>query len=62
VPVVASREMVAALKAAGGIVRYTEYPNGQHDVWTIAFADPELFEWLFAQNRSPQPTDKGRTY
>jgi len=57
VPVAGSREMVAALKAAGGTVRYTEYPYGQHDVWTIAFADPELFEWLFAQKRSP-PTNR----
>jgi predicted peptidase len=49
VPVGGSREMVAALKAAGGTVKYTEYPDGRHDVWTRAFADPALFEWLFAQ-------------
>jgi predicted peptidase len=55
VPVAGSREMVAALKAVGGTVKYTEYPNGQHDVWTTAFADPELFQWLFAQKRSPAP-------
>jgi predicted peptidase len=62
VPVGGSREMVAALKAVGGTVKYTEYPNGQHDVWTIAFADPELFQWLFAQKRSPHPTNNGRTH
>ncbi|MFA5203796.1 MAG: prolyl oligopeptidase family serine peptidase [Lentisphaeria bacterium] len=47
-----SREMVAALRAAGGAPRYTEYPDVAHDAWNPALAEPELFDWLFAQRRS----------
>jgi predicted peptidase len=56
VPVAGSREMVAALKAAGGTVKYTEYPDGHHDVWTRVFAEPSLSEWLFAQKRGRRLT------
>jgi predicted peptidase len=52
VPVQASRDMVAALKSVGSSVRYTEYPEAGHDVWRLAFANPELPEWMFAQRRS----------
>ncbi len=51
VPVTKSREMVAALRAAGGNVQYTEYPEGGHNVWDQAYADPALWRWLFAQRR-----------
>jgi predicted peptidase len=51
VPVGRSREMVTALRAAGGSVRYTEYPDAGHDLWTRAFAEPDLPSWLFAQTR-----------
>jgi hypothetical protein len=43
--------MVEALKKAGGEPRYTEYPNVGHDSWNPAYADPKLYEWLFAQKR-----------
>jgi len=46
-----AREMVAALKAAGGDVKYTEYPDLGHEIWTRVFAEPELPAWLFAQRR-----------
>jgi predicted peptidase len=46
-----SRTMVEALKKAGGEPRYTEYPNVGHDSWNPAYADPKLYEWLFAQKR-----------
>ncbi len=52
VPVAGSRELVAALKSAGSSVKYTEYPDVGHDVWTRAYADPQLPDWLFAQKRS----------
>jgi predicted peptidase len=51
IPVARSRELVAALKAAGGVVRYTEYPDVDHTVWNQAFGEPELPDWLFAQKR-----------
>jgi poly(3-hydroxybutyrate) depolymerase len=46
-----SRNMVAALKNAGGTPKYTEYPGVGHDSWTHAFKEPELLPWLFAQKR-----------
>ena len=50
-PVTTARALVAALRAAGGVVRYTEYPDVGHQVWKQAFLDPELPNWLFTQRR-----------
>jgi predicted peptidase len=52
VPVAGSRELVAALRAAGGSVEYTEYADVGHAVWNVAFAEDALPEWLFAQTRT----------
>ncbi|WP_349316477.1 prolyl oligopeptidase family serine peptidase [Chitinophaga sp. MM2321] len=46
-----SRDMVNALKAIGGNVKYTEYPDGGHDSWTRAYATPELYTWLLQQHK-----------
>ena len=46
-----SRSMVEALKKAGGMPKYTEYPGVGHDSWTATYADPAFMEWLFAQKR-----------
>ena len=51
VPVQRSREMVEAIKAAGGNIKYTEYPEAKHDSWTETYANPELYKWLLAQKR-----------
>lgn len=51
VNVVRSREMIAALKQAGGKPLYSEYPGVSHDSWTAAYQEPELLPWLFAQKR-----------
>ena len=51
IPVTGSRELVAALRAAGSSVRYTEYPDAGHNVWTVAYVEPQLADWLFAQRR-----------
>jgi predicted peptidase len=51
VKVARSRNMVAALKKAGGEPKYTEYQGVAHDSWTPAFREPELWKWLFAQKR-----------
>jgi predicted peptidase len=55
VPVIRSQEMVDALRAMRRPVRYTVYPDVGHDVWTRAFSEPELPEWLFAQKRERDP-------
>lgn len=46
-----SREMVAALRTVNSSVRYTEYPDVGHNVWTRAFGERDLPEWMFAQRR-----------
>lgn len=51
VPVARSRAMVDALRAVNPSVRYTEYPDAGHNVWTRAFVERDLPEWLFAQRR-----------
>jgi len=51
VPVQRSREMVEAIKAAGGNVKFTEYPEAGHDSWTETYNNPELYTWLLAQKR-----------
>lgn len=51
VPVERSREMIAALKAAGAHPKYTEYPGVGHDSWTQTYHDPALYEWLFTQRK-----------
>ena len=62
-----SRDMIAALKAAGGEPRYTEYPNTGHNSWTATYANREIYAWLFAQKlgergaSAPIPPDSPRT-
>jgi predicted peptidase len=48
VPVSESRHMASAIRAAGGSVRYTEYPGVRHNAWDRAYAEPELPGWLLA--------------
>ncbi|MBV8635321.1 MAG: prolyl oligopeptidase family serine peptidase [Burkholderiaceae bacterium] len=54
VPEEQSAGMVAALKAAGGDVKYTVLPDGGHvDAWVYAYGpDSGLFDWLL-QHRKP---------
>jgi predicted peptidase len=52
VPVSASRQMVAALRKAGGTPVYTEYKGVDHGSWGPALQEPKLADWLFAQKRS----------
>jgi len=47
-----SRNMIAALKKAGGKPKYTEYPDVGHNSWDNAYRDPVFFKWLFAQKKN----------
>jgi predicted peptidase len=49
IPVEQSRQMAAALKAAGVDVKYSEYPGVGHDAWDKAYAEADLVPWLLAQ-------------
>jgi predicted peptidase len=50
VPVEGSRKMDEALKAAGGNIRYTEYPGVEHDSWDKAYTEPELMTWMLSKS------------
>jgi predicted peptidase len=52
VKTVRSRNMIAAIKEAGGKPRYTEYPGVGHSSWVSAYAEPELLPWLFKHTRA----------
>jgi predicted peptidase len=50
VPYTESVNAVEALRACGGNVRLTLYPNVAHvEAWERAYADDELWAWLFEQ-------------
>jgi predicted peptidase len=51
VPLESSTMMVEALRAAGGDVRFTVYPELGHDSWTVTYANPELYTWLLEHRR-----------
>jgi predicted peptidase len=51
VPVTRSREMLEALRKAGGKPLSTEYPGVGHNSWELAYSEPALVDWLFAQHR-----------
>lgn len=48
-----SREMVEAIKKAGGNIQYTELPGGGHqDAWNHAYNKPgAVVQWLFKQKK-----------
>jgi predicted peptidase len=43
--------MVRAVERAGGSPRFTVFSEAEHDCWTAAYRDPELYRWLLAQRR-----------
>jgi predicted peptidase len=44
--------MVAAMRAAEGHPKYTEYDSYGHESWEPAYSEPELFPWLFNQQKN----------
>ncbi|WAC14620.1 carboxylesterase family protein [Dyadobacter pollutisoli] len=51
VPVSYSRDMIAAIKKAGGKPRYTEFKYLGHNMGNAVENTPGLLDWLFAQKR-----------
>lgn len=52
VPFSESEKMVTALKAGGGNVKFTVYPDIDHDSWTETYNNPALYDW-FLQHHLP---------
>lgn len=51
IPVEHSEQMVERLKACGGNVQFTIYPDVDHDAWTRTYANPQLYTWLLKQSK-----------
>lgn len=47
-----SEEMVAAMKKNKVSVKFTLFPDANHNSWDATFAQPGLLKWLFSQSRS----------
>lgn len=58
VPVHESRRMISALRREGADPRYTEYPFVMHKSWDLAWAEPALAEWVFAQSLASRRRDR----
>lgn len=52
VPVENSRKMVKAIQRFGGEIKYTEYPEYDHNSWDGAFAEPDFLKWFFFHQRN----------
>jgi poly(3-hydroxybutyrate) depolymerase len=48
-----SRDMIEAIRAAGGNPRYTEVADGDHDVWMQAYDDDSLYSWMLSPQGDP---------
>jgi predicted peptidase len=51
VPVQRLRDMIAAIKKAGGTPKSTEHKGVGHDAWNATYRDNNVLDWLFAQKK-----------
>jgi predicted peptidase len=54
-----SREIIKALKEAGGKPKYTEYPGVGHNSWDRAYGTAQLYEWLLKHESKPKSAAGG---
>ena len=52
VPIIETEQVIAAIEAAGGTVKYTVYPRVGHDSWTQTYANSELYSWFLSHKIS----------
>jgi predicted peptidase len=52
VPIRQSEEMVQAVEAVGGKVKFTVYPDTGHDSWTETYNNQAVYDWLLEQKRN----------
>jgi predicted peptidase len=48
VPIAQEEAVVNDAKACGVDVRYTIYPNGNHNAWDATYANPDLYAWFLS--------------
>lgn len=51
VPPVLSEQMVAAVKKYNPAVKFTLYPDANHDSWTTTYSNDSFYTWLLAQSK-----------
>jgi predicted peptidase len=51
VPATASKEMVKALREAGGDPKLTIWPRKRHGIWNRVYSKSSLYEWLLSHRR-----------
>ena len=51
VPPELSRDMIDAIREAGGLPGYTEYPDMDHFSWIPAYGDRFALDWMFSQSK-----------
>ena len=51
VPIGESVKMIRQLRDVGCDVKFTVYPDADHDTWTPAYHDPELVTWLLSHQK-----------
>ncbi len=51
VPPENSEKMVEAIREHGGTVKFTLYPEANHNSWDSAFAEPSLMPWIFSHSK-----------
>ena len=52
VPIEESQRMVDMIERFDGDIKFTVYPNAQHDSWTETYNNPELYDWFLSHKRS----------
>jgi len=56
VPASESRRLALALHDLGAEAKYNEFPDVGHAAWEKAFADPELWRWMFTKRKTVETT------
>ena len=51
VPLQKSQDMVDAINKIGGKVKFTVYPEAEHNSWTETYNNPDLYQWLLSCKR-----------
>ena len=52
VPVTGSRDMIEAIRSAGGNPKYSEFQNVGHNVWPEVIKTDGVLDWMFSQRKS----------
>jgi predicted peptidase len=47
-----TERLVNKLRQIGGEVKFTLYPELEHDCWTVTYNNPDLYTWLLSKSKS----------